>query len=328
MHYSSQPENAGERRRSALLKALGIAVRARRTEKALTMRELGERAGVSERFLVQLETGDGNISVARLEDVAEALGTTAARLLTAASEQPQAVAPPPVPIVTLLGLRGAGKSSIGAKLARRLRVPFLELDAIVAREAGMALETIFEMHGEAYFHRLERETLLRLLDECEGRGAVVATGGSIVKDEATFALLKKRTVTLWLKARARDHWDRVVAPGDARPMRGRANAMSELKALLLERKPLYAQATQTVDTSDVALDETVERVLKAVKLGTRSKAAAAAKPSAANVANAKAKGASGSPPRRSPKPIPKKDSPAEAPPRRALPRGVQKEVRA
>ncbi len=82
------------------------------------MRELGERAGVSERF-VQLETGDGNISVARLEDVAEALGTTAARLLTAASEQPRAAAPPPLPIVALLGLRGAGKSTIGAKLARK-----------------------------------------------------------------------------------------------------------------------------------------------------------------------------------------------------------------
>jgi XRE family transcriptional regulator, aerobic/anaerobic benzoate catabolism transcriptional regulator len=268
MQYSSHDRNRaepGERRRSALLRSLGEAVRALRAEKGLTMRELGERAGVSERFLVQLETGDANISVARLEDVAEALGTTAALLLTSAGERPRGAAPKPMPVVALLGLRGAGKSSIGLRVARRLRVPFVELDALVAREAGMSLDTIFEMHGEAYFHRLERETLRRLLDECEGRGAVVATGGSIVTDKETFALLKKRTITLWLKARARDHWDRVVAQGDARPMRGRTNAMSELKALLRERKPLYAQAAHMVDTSNVVLDETVERVLKAVK---------------------------------------------------------------
>ena len=139
----------------------------------------------------------------------------------------------------------------------------------------MSLDTIFEMHGEAYFHRLERETLRRLLDECEGRGAVVATGGSIVTDKETFALLRQRTITLWLKARASDHWERVVAQGDARPMRGRTNAMSELKALLKLRTPLYAQAAQTVDTSNAALDETVERVLKAVKTASRGKGASA-----------------------------------------------------
>ncbi len=161
----------------------------------------------------------------------------------------------------------------------------------------MSLDTVFEIHGEAYFHRLERETLRRLLDEVDGRGAVVATGGSIVKDEETFALLKERTVTLWLKARARDHWDRVVAQGDARPMRGRTNAMSELKALLKERAPLYAQAAHMVDTSSAALDETVERVLKAVKAAGRSKGTRAST---------------------------KEDGAAEAPPRR----GAHQEVRA
>jgi XRE family transcriptional regulator, aerobic/anaerobic benzoate catabolism transcriptional regulator len=171
-----------------------------------------------------------------------------------------------LPVVALLGLRGAGKSSVGVRVARRLRVPFVELDALVAREAGMSLDMIFEMHGEAYFHRLEREALRRLLDETDGRGAVLATGGSIVTDKETFALLKQRTVTLWLKARARDHWDRVVAQGDVRPMRGRTNAMSELKSLLGARKALYAQAAHVVDTSSAALDVTVERVLKAVKV--------------------------------------------------------------
>jgi XRE family aerobic/anaerobic benzoate catabolism transcriptional regulator len=262
--HASAPGSA-QQRRAELLRGLGSAVRARRAEKKLTMRQLGAAAGVSERFLVQLETGEGNISVARLEDVAEALGTTAARLLAAAEDQPRVQADGPAPVVALLGLRGAGKSSVGAKVARRLRVPFVELDALVAREAGMSLDTIFEMHGEAYFHRLEREALRKLLAEADGRGAVIATGGSIVTDEETFGLLKSRTVTLWLKAGARDHWDRVVAQGDGRPMRGRTNAMSELKSLLRERKPLYAQATHVVDTSSVALDETVERVLKAVR---------------------------------------------------------------
>jgi XRE family aerobic/anaerobic benzoate catabolism transcriptional regulator len=269
MQYSASSGSPSQRR-GALLRTLGAAVRTRRSEKRLTMRELGERAGVSERFLAQLETGEGNISVARLEDVAEALGTTAARLLAAADERPLPTPSRPTPIVSLLGLRGAGKSSIGAKVARRLRVPFVELDALVAREAGMALDTLFEMHGEAYFHRLERETLRRLLDESAGRGAVVATGGSIVTDAETYALLKERTVTLWLKARPGDHWERVVAQGDARPMRGRTNAMSELKALLRERKPLYAQAAHVVDTSNATLEETVERVLRAVKAASRT----------------------------------------------------------
>jgi XRE family aerobic/anaerobic benzoate catabolism transcriptional regulator len=229
------------------------------------MKQLGERAGVSERFLAQLETGEGNISVARLEDIAEALSTTAAKLLSDAGTRPRVEpAPSCAPIVALLGLRGAGKSAIGARVAKRLRVPFVELDALVAREAGMSLATIFEMHGEAYFHRLERETLKKLLDDASERGAVLATGGSIVRDPETFALLKTRTLTLWLKARARDHWDRVVAQGDVRPMRDRSNAMSELKSLLHERKDLYAQAAHSIDTSSMPLDEAVERVVKAV----------------------------------------------------------------
>jgi XRE family aerobic/anaerobic benzoate catabolism transcriptional regulator len=267
MQYSADDSN-GAKRRGELLQALGAAVRARRGEKGLTMRQLGERAGVSERFLVQLETGEGNISVVRLEDVAEALGTTGAELLTLASEPGSRAGRSPrtgAPVVSLLGLRGAGKSTIGARLAKRLKVPFVELDVLVAREAGMSLDTIFEMHGEAYFHRLERETLRKLLDESASRGAVLATGGSIVTDPETFGLLKQRTLTLWLKARPRDHWDRVVAQGDVRPMRGRANAMNELKALLRAREPLYAQAAHVIDTSSDEVDETLERVLGAVK---------------------------------------------------------------
>lgn len=232
-------------------------MRAKRTEKGLTLRALAGRASVSERFLVQLETGEGNISVARLQDVAEALDTTAAMLL-AAGEKVQ----PPRSIVALLGLRGAGKTTIGTAVAKRLGVPFVELDALIAREAGMELSTIFEMHGDAYFRKLEKDVLRKFLDGKEA--AVVATGGSIVTAPDTFDLLKRRATTVWLKARARDHWDRVVAQGDVRPMRNRANAMSELKALLRMRKALYSQAEHTIDTSSLSLEEATRRVVSAV----------------------------------------------------------------
>ena len=242
------------RKRTELLRALGTAVRARRTVLGLTLRTLAASADVSERFLAQLETGSGNISVARLEDVAGALGTSAADLL--ASRPTSAV--PPRKVVALLGLRGAGKSTLGPEVARHLGVPFFELDALVAREAGMPLSTIFEMHGEAWFRKLEHEVLRAFLDTHPV--AVLATGGSIVTAEETYVMLRKRATTVWLRAKPQDHWDRVLRQGDARPMRNRANAMSELKALLQTRKPLYALADHVVDTSSATFDEAAARI--------------------------------------------------------------------
>ena len=262
MNYSAYPSPASQRREE-LLRALGASVRARRTDLGLTMRELARRADVSERFLAQLETGGGNISVARLQDVADALGTSPAELLSARA------VPSLKRVVSLLGLRGAGKSSLGPELARRFGVPFFELDALVAREAGMPLATIFEMHGEAWFHRVERDVLRAFLDTHDA--AVIATGGSIVKARDTFELLRKRTFTVWLRARPRDHWQRVLTQ-DARPMKNRANAMAELKALLREREPLYALADVTVDTSAATIDDATTRVMAAVCEGSAPKA--------------------------------------------------------
>jgi XRE family aerobic/anaerobic benzoate catabolism transcriptional regulator len=136
---------------------------------------------------------------------------------------------------------------------------------LVAREAGMSLPVLFEMHGEAYFRKLERQVLRKLLDTTAA--AVVATGGSIVTDPETFALLRRRALTVWLRAQPRDHWMRVVAQGDVRPMKGRANAMAELTTLLRTRKPLYAKAEHVVDTSGVPLAEAAERVLQAAQEG-------------------------------------------------------------
>jgi XRE family aerobic/anaerobic benzoate catabolism transcriptional regulator len=241
-------------KRTLLLSTLGAAVRARRTDLGLTIRALAKRADVSERFLAQLEAGSGNISVARLQDVAEALGTSASDLL---STRPPATGLRKV--IALLGLRGAGKSTLGAEIARRVGVPFFELDALVAAEAGMPLATIFEMHGEAWFHRLEREVLRAFLEAHPV--AVLATGGSIVTQRETYELLRQKTMTVWLKARPQDHWDRVVRQGDVRPMRNRANAMAELKTLLRTRRPLYMLADHVVDTSNASLDQSAARIV-------------------------------------------------------------------
>ncbi len=251
-------------KRDLLLAALGSAVRVRRSALGLTLRALGERASVSERFLVQLEGGSGNISVARLLDVAEALGTSPAMLLSEA-----ATAPRPVQrTVALVGLRGAGKSEIGSRVASELGVPFVELDALVAKEAGMSLATIFEMHGEAYFRRAEKSALERLLQEHPP--CVVATSGSIVT-HATWSMLRANATTVWLRASAEDHWNRVVAQGDGRPMKDRPLAMNELRALLKARKPLYAQAAHTVDTSSMTLQEAVEEVARIARKDERSR---------------------------------------------------------
>jgi XRE family transcriptional regulator, aerobic/anaerobic benzoate catabolism transcriptional regulator len=243
--------------REKLLHGLGAAVRSRRTERGLTMRTLAKNAAVSERFLAQLEAGEGNISVVRLEDVAEALGTSAAELLAQATPAKQ-----PPSVIALVGLRGAGKSSIGAALAKKLGVRFVELDELIVREAQMTLSTIFEIHGERYYRSLEREVLRRLLDE--GEPVVVATGGSIVTDAETWGLLRSRARTVWLKATSKEHWDRVVAQGDVRPMRDRPRATNELEQLLTARAPRYRESEIVVDTSKSTPREIVARVLSDV----------------------------------------------------------------
>lgn len=222
------------------------------------MRGLAKAAGVSERFLGALEGGLGNVSVVRLEDIAEALGTTGAELLVRAT-RPKVE----IPVLALVGLRGAGKSSIGASVAKELGVPFVELDERIAREAQMTLGSIFEIHGERYYRALERETLRGLLDQ--ERPMVIATGGSIVTDPETWGMLRSRARTVWLRAKPDDHWQRVVAQGDVRPMRGRPRAMNELKQLLLSRGPLYEQADVVVDTSRRAPAVVASRVLDAAR---------------------------------------------------------------
>jgi XRE family aerobic/anaerobic benzoate catabolism transcriptional regulator len=243
--------------REHLLEELGRAVRERRSARGLTLKDLSEKAGVSTRFLADLEAGRGNISVLRLHDVAVALGTTASELLDGETRHVRARP------VALLGLRGAGKSTIGKKLAKRLSLPFVELDARVEETAGLSLREIFELHGEAHYRRLEREVLRRVLEE--SKPAVLATGGSIVTDDDTFALLRSHATTVWLQASPDSHWERVVAQGDRRPMANRENAKSELAQLLEQRKSRYARADLSIDTDALGIEGVVRAIESRIK---------------------------------------------------------------
>lgn len=244
--------------RNLLLSAIGLAVRRLRDARGLTRRELAGKSGVSERFLAELEGGQGNISVGRLHDVARALGSSAAEVLVAA--QPDRA---DRRLVALIGLRGAGKSTIGKALASRLRVPFVELDALVERDAGLSLSALFSLHGEAYYRRLAREVLTRFVAETDA--AVLATGGSVVVDRESFKLLQKRARTVWLQATPEDHWKRVLAQGDVRPSAASPHAQEELRALLKAREPLYAQAELAVDTSRLGIDGSVADIIRRLR---------------------------------------------------------------
>ena len=236
---------------SDLLRRVGHTVHQIRRERGLSRRALAERSGVSARFLAQLESGTANISILRLDQLARALDVPLLQLLaTRATREKLRVA--------LLGLRGAGKSTIGPRLARRLGIPFLELDALIEEAGGLPSGQIFELHGERYFRRLERETVSRLVSESPM--AVVATGGGLVTDPETFALLRETCTTVWLAAEPEDHYARVLAQGDRRPMADNPHAMADLRALLAARQPLYALADLKVDTSTTPLSDAVDTI--------------------------------------------------------------------
>jgi len=232
---------------SDVLRIVGGRVRTARAGRAWTLRELAERSGVSTRFLVQLEAGRANISVRRLAEIARAFGIPPSALLLDLDEKPL--------IVALLGLRGAGKTTIGKRLARKLHVPFVELDRRIEQAAQLSLNELFSLYGEAYYRRLERETLTSIL--AEHRPIVLATGGGIVTSPPTYALLEESATLIWLRASPEDHWNRVVRQGDRRPMANHPQAMADLRRLLAERAPLYAAAHHTLDTTGRPIDDVV-----------------------------------------------------------------------
>jgi len=240
---------------SDVLRIVGGRVRTARAGRAWTLRELAERSGVSTRFLVQLEAGRANISVRRLAEIARAFGIPPAALLLDLDEKPL--------IVALLGLRGAGKTAIGRRLATRLGLPFFELDGLVEEAAGLSLADVFRVHGEDYYRRLEADALRRWLTEHD-RG-VLATGGGIVGNDDAFRVLREHATTVWVRARPEDHWNRVVRQGDRRPMAGRPAAQEELRRILESRRPLYARARFQIDTSGLDVAECVRRLVRQLR---------------------------------------------------------------
>lgn len=241
----------------SLLRELGHRVRARRLQRELSQERLAEIAGLSPRFLSQLESGRGNISIRRLHDLARALEVPLEELVRTDDDQR---------VIALIGLRGSGKTTIGRKLARALKRPFVELDRLIEEEAGLGLGEIFALHGEAYYRRLEREVLGRFLSS--GRTAVLASGGGVVTDRATFDLLKRGALTVWLKARPEDYLRRVDAQGDRRPMAGRADPLAELRSMLRDREPLYAEAKISIDTTQMTTEEITRAILESASAET------------------------------------------------------------
>lgn len=252
-----------------LLRRVGARIRQLREHQGLTQSALARRSGVSLRFLADVERGAGNASLMRLAELARALEVSLAELVIDAgpivdelarfgrlsrAERRSRLGGERVSIA-LVGLRGAGKSTAGRLLATRLGAPFQEVDALVEARAGMPLAALFSDHGHETYRRLEREVLDTLWSGEER--VVFTTGGSLVTEPAIWGELRRRTRTVWLRARPETHLSRVEAQGDARPMLGRRDALAELRALLTAREPLYAQADLTLDTERLDLLETV-----------------------------------------------------------------------
>src|SRR2546421_3775001 len=242
-----------QQQEDAYLARLGERVRAWRTEHGMSRKRLAVASGVSERYLAQLEAGQGNMSVLLLRKVARAMGVSVERLVREDETQQRPIA--------LLGLRGAGKSTLGAKLAQSLNLPFVELDREVEKEAGAPLGEVFAMYGQDAFRRFERRALERVLGEHPQ--AVIATGGSLVTDPGTYELLLERCRSIWLKAAPQEHMSRVIAQGDMRPFKGRSAALDEIRKLLDDRDRLYGRANAVVDTSG----KTVRQSLTELKRG-------------------------------------------------------------
>lgn len=282
--------NAGET--AAFLAAIGGEVRRHRAKRGMTRRQLARASETSERYLAQIESGGGNPSVSVLRGIAQALGLSASALLPEAGPRPAALAAlidllsqvPEAELpalakdieariagaqnadrarrIALVGLRGAGKSTLGRLLVQHFGWPFIELDRLIEEDYGARIPDLIEMAGAATFRRHERSALERVIAAHEA--AIITTAGGIVADAETYALLLRRTHTVWIKARPEDHMSRVMAQGDFRPMAANREAMADLVAILEARRADYARAEAEVDTAGDAVEQSLAKLVAVV----------------------------------------------------------------
>jgi XRE family transcriptional regulator, aerobic/anaerobic benzoate catabolism transcriptional regulator len=286
-------EKSGLEPVGAFAAAVGGLVRSARAKRGITRRALAEQSGASERYLAQIESGQGNPSVIILKGIADALDVPVVELLprnggrSAALERILnllASAPPSeltaiadliegrtkadlaadrAQRIALVGLRGAGKSTLGRMLAERLGIPFIELDRLIEQDYGARISDLVEIAGLATFRRFERACLERVIAEHEA--AVIATAGGIVSSPETYGLLLRRTHTVWIKARPEEHMRRVMAQGDFRPMAQNREAMADLVAILDARSADYGRAEAALDTSGDAEPESFAKLMQLAK---------------------------------------------------------------
>jgi XRE family aerobic/anaerobic benzoate catabolism transcriptional regulator len=274
---------------SELILRLAERVRAARSEAGMPRRELSELSGVSPRYLAQLEAGEGNISVLLLERVAAALdlriedflvsGTPysddtqrVAQLYQGASPElqgkirnllaPQIQSAQRAERVCLIGLRGAGKSTLGRGAAKALRIPFIELNKTIETEVGMPIAEIHGLYGQDGFRAMENDALNSVVENNER--VIMAVGGGIVTQERTFANLRRHFHTIWINTTPAEHMQRVRSQGDLRPMEGNPAAMDQLKNLLDARTPFYEQALAQVNTSNRPEQSSINDVLAVI----------------------------------------------------------------
>ncbi len=286
---SADAQQRADGQADPFLIALGRHIRQRRGLCGLTRKTLSAASGVSERYLAQLEAGEANITVVLLRRIAAALDTSAIALMQGRTGESghwqtaqdildrldEAQLAQAVQLlqqhfpharknrrpIALIGLRGAGKSTIGARIASCLKLPFIELPRRVERQSGMPLSEIFSLYGEEGYRRQEKRCLEQVLSE--ESDCVIATGGGIVSNDEAFELLLSHCFVVWLQARPEDHMNRVIDQGDLRPMSGREEAMSDLERILESRRPLYTRADFTVDTSSLPPEQSAARIIAA-----------------------------------------------------------------
>jgi XRE family aerobic/anaerobic benzoate catabolism transcriptional regulator len=277
----------------AFAAAVGRLIRLGRAKRGMTRRQLAQGSGASERYLAQIESGQGNPSVIILKAIAAALDVPIVELLPRTNGRAAAMTHildllGRVPVselaavasliearigsaatadraqrIALVGLRGAGKSTLGQRLAHELRCPFIELDRLVEQDYGARIPDLIEIAGIATFRRYERACLERVI--AEQKTAVIATAGGIVADAETYALLLRRTHTIWIKARPDEHMSRVVEQGDFRPMAKNREAMADLVAILDARSADYARAEVELETSGDTVEQSFAKLTAIAK---------------------------------------------------------------